>query len=171
MVWTFTERMYKAWGRLYNFLCVSQNFTEAVFFTDPKFLSNYRPSTYFVYHSTFLIVNESIFLLLKELLKPGQNKKSQKIFQLHRFLNIFLQRAAEKKYSKNRAAGKFFGPSYFVTALAATYKFEFSTWWNGKVARNVNVYVPLKKQHGSKKRPWKRHSVSVYIDQKISLFT
>ena len=33
------------------------------------------------------------------LLKPGQNKKGQKIFQLHRFLNTFLQLAAEKKYS------------------------------------------------------------------------
>ena len=51
-------------------------------------------------------------------LKPGQNKKGQKFFQLHRFLNTFLQLAAEKKYSKNSAAGKLFGPSYFVTALA-----------------------------------------------------
>ena len=33
--------------------------------------------------------------------------KGQKILQL----------AAEKKYSKNGAAGKFFGPSYSVTAL------------------------------------------------------
>ena len=51
------------------------------------------------------------------LLKPGQNKKGQKIFQLYRFLNTFLQLAAEKKYSKNGAAGKFFGPSYFDLAL------------------------------------------------------
>ena len=29
-----------------------------------------------------------------------QNKKGQQIFQLHRFLNNFLQLAAEKKYSK-----------------------------------------------------------------------
>ena len=50
-------------------------------------------------------------------LKPGQNKKVQKFFQLHRFLNTFLQLAAEKKYSKNSAAGNFFGPSYFVMAL------------------------------------------------------
>ena len=49
--------------------------------------------------------------------KPGQNKKGQNFFQLHRFLNTFLQLAAEKKYSKNGAAGNFFGPSYFVTAL------------------------------------------------------
>ena len=49
--------------------------------------------------------------------KPGQNKKGQKNFQLHRFLNTFLQQAAEKKYSKYGAAGNFFGPSYFVTAL------------------------------------------------------
>jgi hypothetical protein len=54
------------------------------------------------------------------LLKLDQNKKDQKTFQLHRFLNTFLQQAAEKKYSKNGAAGKFFGPSYFVTALAGT---------------------------------------------------
>ena len=50
-------------------------------------------------------------------LKPGQNKMGQKFFQLHRFLNTFLQLAAEKKYSKNGAARNFFGPSYFVTAL------------------------------------------------------
>ena len=50
-------------------------------------------------------------------LKPGQNKKGQKIFQLHRFLNTFLQLTAKKKYSKNGAAGNFFGPSYFVTVL------------------------------------------------------
>ena len=54
-------------------------------------------------------------------LKPGQNKKGQKFFQLHRFLNTFLQLAAEKKYSKNGAAGNFFGPSYFVTALDSRY--------------------------------------------------
>ena len=56
-------------------------------------------------------------LLSSMLLKPGQNKKSQKNFQLPRFLNTFLQLAAEKKYSKNCAAGNFFSPSYFVTAL------------------------------------------------------
>ena len=49
--------------------------------------------------------------------KPGQNKKGQKIFHLHRFLNTFLQLAAEKKDSKDGAATNFFGPSYFVTAL------------------------------------------------------
>ena len=54
------------------------------------------------------------------LLKPGQNKKGQKTFQLHHFLNTFVQQAAEKKYSKNSAAGNFFGPSYFVTALVPT---------------------------------------------------
>ena len=52
-----------------------------------------------------------------KILQPGQNKNGQKKFQLHRFLNTFLQLAAEKKYSKNGAAGNFFGPSYFVTAL------------------------------------------------------
>jgi hypothetical protein len=34
-------------------------------------------------------------------------------------LNPFLQQTAEKKDSKNIAARKFFGPSYFVTALGA----------------------------------------------------
>ena len=53
------------------------------------------------------------------MLKPGQNRKVQNFFQLHRFLNTFLQLAAEKKYSKNGAAGNFFGPSYFVTALVS----------------------------------------------------
>ena len=50
-----------------------------------------------------------------------------------------------------------------------TYMFEFWKWWNEKVARNINVYVPLKKQHGSKKRPWKRHSVCIYMNEKISI--
>ena len=39
------------------------------------------------------------------------------MFQLHRFLNLFLQVAAEKKDSKNGAARKFFGPSYFDLTL------------------------------------------------------
>jgi hypothetical protein len=39
------------------------------------------------------------------------------MLQLHCFLNTLLQLAPEKKYSKNGAAGKFFGPSFFVTAL------------------------------------------------------
>ena len=63
----------------------------------------------------------SSFFVLAIALKPGQNKKVQKIFQLHCFLNTFLQLAAEKKYSKNGAAGNFFGPSYFVTALESSY--------------------------------------------------
>ena len=40
-----------------------------------------------------------------------------KDIKLHRFLNTFSQLLAVKKYSKNGAAGKFFGPSYFETAL------------------------------------------------------
>ena len=43
--------------------------------------------------------------------------KGQKNFQLHRFLNPFSQLPAVKKDSKNGAARKFFGPSYFVMAL------------------------------------------------------
>ena len=46
------------------------------------------------------------------ILKPSQNKKDQKFF-----LNTFSQLPAVKKYSKNGAAGQFFGPSYFDPAL------------------------------------------------------
>ena len=56
-----------------------------------------------------------------QILKPGQNKKGQKNFQLHRFLNTFSQLLAVKKYSKNGAAGKIFGPSYFDPALGIFY--------------------------------------------------
>ena len=65
----------------------------------------------------FMIHCFEIEIKLHKYLKPGQNKKGQNIFQLHRFVNTFLQLAAAKKYSKNGAAGNFFGPSYFVTAL------------------------------------------------------
>ena len=56
-------------------------------------------------------VNKDFFV------KPLQNKKGQKIFYLHRFLNTFSLLPAVKKYSKNGAAGIFFGPSYFDPAL------------------------------------------------------
>ena len=55
----------------------------------------------------------------KYYLKPSQNKKDRKNFQLHRFLNTFSQLPSVKKYSKNDAAGKFFGPSYFDPALGS----------------------------------------------------
>ena len=51
------------------------------------------------------------------ILKPSQNKKGKKIFQLHRFLNTFSQLPAVKSIQKNGAAGKFFGSSYFDLAL------------------------------------------------------
>ena len=51
------------------------------------------------------------------LLKPSQNKNGRKNFPLQRFLNTFSQLPAVKKYSKNGAAGKIFGPSYFDLAL------------------------------------------------------
>ena len=54
------------------------------------------------------------------MVKPSQNKKGRKMFQLHRFLNTFSQLPAVKKYSKNGAAGKFFGSSYFDPALVLT---------------------------------------------------
>ena len=49
--------------------------------------------------------------------KPSQNKKGQRILQLYHFLNTFSQLPAVKKYLKNGAAGKNFGPSYFDLAL------------------------------------------------------
>jgi len=39
-------------------------------------------------------------------------------------LNTFSQLPAVKKYSKNGAAGKFFGPSYFDPALVIQKIFE-----------------------------------------------
>ena len=60
-------------------------------------------------------------------LKPGQNKKGQKILQLHHFFEYFSQLPAVKKYSKNGAAGKFFGPPYFVTALGQIYYFSITS--------------------------------------------
>ena len=45
------------------------------------------------------------------------SKSRSKNFPPAPFFKYFLQLVAEKKYSKNGAAGKFFGPSYFVTAL------------------------------------------------------
>ena len=39
--------------------------------------------------------------------KAGSKKDGPKIFKLHRFMNPFLQLAAEKKDSKNNAAGNF----------------------------------------------------------------
>ena len=50
-------------------------------------------------------------------LKPSQNKKGRKKFLAAPFLNLFSQLSAVKNYSKMGAARKFFGPSYFVTAL------------------------------------------------------
>ena len=49
--------------------------------------------------------------------KPSQNKKGQKNFQLQCFLNTFSQLPAVKKYLKNGTAGNFFVPSYFDPAL------------------------------------------------------
>ena len=56
------------------------------------------------------------YLTFKDSKKQAKtkNKKNQKFFQLHSFLNPFLQLAARK----------FFGPSYFVTALIRELFFE-----------------------------------------------
>ena len=45
---------------------------------------------------------------VNDIVKPGQNKKGQKNFQLHRFLNTF---------QKTVQLAIFFGPSYFDPAL------------------------------------------------------
>ena len=50
-------------------------------------------------------------------LKSGRNKKCQKMFQLHRFLNPFSQLPTVKKDSKKGSTRNFFGPSCFVMAL------------------------------------------------------
>jgi hypothetical protein len=57
--------------------------------------------------------------------KAGSKLEGPKNFPAALFLNTFLQMAIEKKYSKNGAAGNFFGPSYFVTALDNICKFQF----------------------------------------------
>ena len=54
---------------------------------------------------------------ITSLLKSGQNKKEQKYFKLLRFSNPFSQLPAVERDSKNGAARKSIGPSYFVTAL------------------------------------------------------
>ena len=52
------------------------------------------------------------------IVRPSQNKKDREIFQMHHFMNPFLQLAVEKKDSKNGAARKLFDPSYFYPTLA-----------------------------------------------------
>ena len=49
--------------------------------------------------------------------KAGSKSEGPKNFPAAPFFEHFLQLGAEKKYSKNGAAGKFFGPSYFDPAL------------------------------------------------------
>ena len=53
----------------------------------------------------------------------------------------FLQLAAEEKDSKNGAARNFFGPSYFVTALAALVIFVI------KLKGVCPLLLPLSKRH------------------------
>ena len=91
--------------------------------------------------SEFQFLFHRIFETLRGL-KPGQNKKSQKIVQLHCFLNTFLQLVPQKKYSKNGAAVKCFGPSYFVTALAASRQDPLSFTMRGCIK---GVFRQLKK--------------------------
>jgi hypothetical protein len=54
---------------------------------------------------------------LKWLLKPLQNKKSQKKIPGAQFSLSFSQLPAVKKDTENCAPGNFFGPSDFVTTL------------------------------------------------------
>ena len=76
-----------------------------------------RLTTQFFQCVTILQTLRSLSFNNKKKLKPGQNKKAKKFSGCFDFLNPFLQLAAEKKDSKNGAAKKNFGPSYFVTAL------------------------------------------------------
>ena len=81
----------------------------------------------FIHNSCHIATNIDLCIVIELLymffggafiqLKSSQNKKGRKNFQLHRFLNTFSQLPAVKKYSKNGAAGKFLGPSYFDPAL------------------------------------------------------
>ena len=59
------------------------------------------------------------FITWKLWLKPGQNKKDQNVFQLHRFLNTFLQLAAENKYSKKWCSWKCFRPFLFCDGFTS----------------------------------------------------
>ena len=79
------------------------------------------------------------------MLKPGQNKKGQKFFQLHCFLNLFLELAAEDKDSKNDAARNFFGPSYIVTALVqirmTAYGYSEFCFYFLKNENNIKIFI------------------------------
>ena len=58
-------------------------------------------------------------------LKPSQNKKGQKISSCTIFWPfLFSQLPAVKKDSKNGAARKFFGPSYFDLALIVVLEYQ-----------------------------------------------
>ena len=65
---------------------------------------------------------------LEIFLKLPQNKKGWKNLQQHRCLNTFSQLPAVKKYSKNGAAGKLFGPSCFDPAFLFTF-FNTNNFW------------------------------------------
>jgi hypothetical protein len=90
-------------------------------------------------------------------LKSGQNRKGQKVFYLHRFLNPFSQLPAVKKDSKNGAAGKCFGPSYFVTALVAHFLYPNKMFQNCFVVKQF----PKKILSGKEKVLLKMLSLSV----------
>ena len=62
----------------------------------------------------FLTANRLLYKI--KVLKPFQNKKGLKNFQVHCFRCFFLQLAAEED-TENGALGKILGTSYIVTAL------------------------------------------------------
>ena len=76
-------------------------------------------------------------------IKPSYNKKGQKIFQLHHFLNTFSQLPAVKQDSKNGAARKFFAPSYFDPALPRYYLNDLSSRWSAVSETFLLSGIPL----------------------------
>ena len=92
-------------------------------FQSSKIVQLNPDSTYSLLNMYFTLFKVNMLFCKRctTILKPGQNKKGQKNFQLHCFFNSILQLVAEKKYSKNGAAGIFFVPSYFATALVMQY--------------------------------------------------
>ena len=91
---------------------------------------------------TFVRAIILFFLVNRHSLKLGQNKKGQKKFLATPFVGgpvcrIFFLRCQLKKDSKSGAAGKFFGPSFFVMALVCK-RCQKRGFWGIKINRVAN---------------------------------